>query len=524
MKSAIDVRMIRLHDIEESPTNPRKHFGDLAELAASIAEKGVLQPVLARPHPTVGDGCVQLVAGARRFRAAGLAKLEAIPVIVREMTDLEVLEVQVIENNQRSDVHPLEEADGFQQLATKHGRTAEQIAAKIGRSTAYVYARMKLAELAPEVRQAFAEGKIGGAVALVLARMPHAGLQAKALEELLGYHYEAGDGPSAAEARELVRQRFMLRIADAPFDTTDKDLHPGAPACSVCPKRTGNQGELFADMGGEDLCTDPECFGEKRDIGWRLKCEAAKANGQQVLDEKQAKKAFGYGGRLNYDSDFVDLAEEEWDHESGKRKTWRKLLGRALKDMPTILARDPDGGVHELVRKTDAAKAVNPRMKEGEGPDLGPDQEAAKAEQAKARQKAAAESEGKRRALAELVEAVERVEVASPEVWLALVLGVLGEIWEEHRKEVARRRGLLEEGERAADALENEAKKMDERQLQGLLVELIAVRGSAYRDFDPFESLCEAYEVDHKQHVKDAAAELKAKAKAKEKGKKGRAA
>src|SRR6266446_24067 len=116
------IEFLPVAKVSESKSNPRKSFGDMAELIESVRTKGVLVPVLCRPS---ADGW-ELVFGARRLRAAQAAGLAEIPAIVREITDREVLEVQVIENLQRADVHPLEEAEGFKALHEQYGVPMEE--------------------------------------------------------------------------------------------------------------------------------------------------------------------------------------------------------------------------------------------------------------------------------------------------------------------------------------------------------------------------------------------------------------
>jgi ParB/RepB/Spo0J family partition protein len=161
---------IPLPDIIRSKSNPRKTFdaAKLTELAASVKEHGVLQPILVRPNGKAGT--YELVAGERRFRAAQEAGLTEIPALVRELTDTQVLEIQVIENLQRDDLHPLEEADGYRQLMAKKYDVA-RIAERIGRSVKYVYDRMKLAGLVDEARKIFLDGKITAGHAILLARL-----------------------------------------------------------------------------------------------------------------------------------------------------------------------------------------------------------------------------------------------------------------------------------------------------------------------------------------------------------------
>lgn len=157
---------MKLTELKEAEHNERRTFDEakLKELAASIKEKGVLEPILVRPS----DGKHEIVCGARRFRAAAMVGLLEIPVVVKSLNDKQALECQVIENLQREDVHPLEEAEGYEQLMKKHGyKSADDIAAKIGKSKTYVYGRLKLCELIPENRKLFYEGRLSPSVALL---------------------------------------------------------------------------------------------------------------------------------------------------------------------------------------------------------------------------------------------------------------------------------------------------------------------------------------------------------------------
>lgn len=127
--------LVAITDIHPSPSNPRKNLGDLTELIASVKRHGVLQPVLARPN----NKGFELVSGHRRLAATKAAGLKEIPCIVREINDREVLEIQLVENCQRVDIHPLEEADAYQQLHAIHNVDIDALAAKVGKSKAYVY-------------------------------------------------------------------------------------------------------------------------------------------------------------------------------------------------------------------------------------------------------------------------------------------------------------------------------------------------------------------------------------------------
>src|SRR5689334_19780351 len=165
---------IALAAITASKTNPRKRFDQAAldELADSIKRHDVLQPILLRPNG--GPDTYELVAGERRFRAAKAAGLVDIPATVRVLSDAEVLEIQVVENLQRSDLHELEEAEGYEQLlkcSHPNGEryTVDEIAAKVGKSRSYVFARLKLCALCPEARKAFYAGELDASRALLIA-------------------------------------------------------------------------------------------------------------------------------------------------------------------------------------------------------------------------------------------------------------------------------------------------------------------------------------------------------------------
>jgi ParB/RepB/Spo0J family partition protein len=173
---------IEIEQITESTSNPRKRFGEIDELAQSIREQGVIEPLIVRPHAGRMHG-YELVAGARRLRAARLAGLVDVPCLIRTLTDLQVLEIQVTENLQRKDVHPLEEADAYAALMqADHAYTVEAVAARVGRSTSYVYQRLKLKDLTTDAREAFETDEITAAHAVRLARLSPAD-QARGLDE-----------------------------------------------------------------------------------------------------------------------------------------------------------------------------------------------------------------------------------------------------------------------------------------------------------------------------------------------------
>ena len=161
---------IPIERVHANPDQPRRAFNEeaLKELANSIAEKGVIQPIIVRKHPIIAAE-FEIVAGERRWRASQIAQLHEIPAIVREYTDTEVLEVAIIENIQRADLNPIDEGAGYRQLMQKFGHTQEQLSSVLGKSRSHIANVMRLLNLPEGVRQYLTDGKLtaGHARALV---------------------------------------------------------------------------------------------------------------------------------------------------------------------------------------------------------------------------------------------------------------------------------------------------------------------------------------------------------------------
>jgi ParB/RepB/Spo0J family partition protein len=336
----------------------RKHLdkAKLSELAESIKSHGLVQPILVRPlrDEMVKGDCYEVVAGERRVIAARQAGLEEIPATVRELTDEQVAELQLIENLQRQDLHELAEAEGYEALQ-KLGHSVDDMAAKVGKSKGTIYSRMKLLALGKEGRAAFYEGKLSASTALLVARIP-AALQKQALGEITkpqGWGEEKTP-MSARAAQKHVHDHYMLRLSDAGFKTGDATLVPSAGACGPCPKRTGNQPELFGDVKGADVCTDPGCFRMKIAAHAERVIAAAAQTGQKVLTGAEVKKVAKYGVDGGHLEGYVRLDTRDYHHGDGKG-TFRKTLGRDY--VPTLL-QDPDTGkMIEIAPNKDVDKA-----------------------------------------------------------------------------------------------------------------------------------------------------------------------
>ena len=244
-----DFELVTALAIIPSPTNPRKHYdkAQLEELAESIKKHGILQPVLLRPwpkgrkapagYPSQRPTCFELVAGERRFRAAALAGLQNVPSLVRDMTDAEVLEIQLVENLQRSDLHPLEEAEGYRQLVAAKYDVA-RIAERVGRSPKYVYDRIKLLDLTKEAQQAFLEGEFTAGHAVILARLKPAD-QKRAMDtnerdglfRTEGYLFtpeEEKARPGRFELREALQRARAAGLGRSTHEARGRGHRPGA--------------------------------------------------------------------------------------------------------------------------------------------------------------------------------------------------------------------------------------------------------------------------------------------------------
>lgn len=211
---ATAVPIERLHP---NPNQPRRSFGEveLDELTASIREKGVIQPLIVRPHPEKTDA-YEIVAGERRWRAAQRAQLHEIPVLVRMLTDTEVLELAIIENIQRADLNPLDEAHGYRQLMDRFGHTQEKLGEALGKSRSHIANLLRLLTLPEPVLALVREGRLSAGHARALITAPDAVALARQVVErdLSVRQTEALARQAAAPARSPASVRAPEKDAD----------------------------------------------------------------------------------------------------------------------------------------------------------------------------------------------------------------------------------------------------------------------------------------------------------------------
>lgn len=422
-----EIEFIKVGRLVPSPTNPRKHFapGPLEELAANIARIGVQTPLHVRPHSELGQ--YEIIAGERRWRAVNLARerglespehlLQVVPCRVVTWSDEEVVEFQLIENLQREDLSPLEEADGYAALQER-GLTVEQIAERIGRDQSHVWRALKWARLPELARKAFEAGVMTREVATLIARIPDAFMRVRATLELVFFPddlfevgtseddqvvFEQAVADAAAlladeretlepmtvkAARAHVARHYMQSLRGVEWSLEDADLLPvqmedgerlAGGACTDCPHRAGANPAYAAELasaakgiGGRlsgidaDTCTMPACLAAKRAAFWsRARAEAAKG-GRPVLDQEEAGRIFDADGKLRYGAPYVALDDRpglELGDEEVRKKTWRKLLAK-VEGLPVVVALDAQGRPRELVARDVAVLAVNRKAEE----------------------------------------------------------------------------------------------------------------------------------------------------------------
>jgi ParB/RepB/Spo0J family partition protein len=360
------IHQLIVAEIIRSATN-RKLFKPeaLEEMASSIREKGVIQPITVRPvsciedearRKAAGSAKYELVIGERRWRGSRIAGNTAIPAVIRMLDDHDALMLQVIENAQREDPDPLEEAEQFEALLKSGKSTADELAAEIGKSRGTIYARIKLLSLPQRVKDALRAGKISAQVALLIARIPNPKVAEEAATRILKGDRE-GQPFSFRQVKAFIESEYMTQLKGAPFDPKDKTLVPGAGPCASCPHRTGNQKELFSDVSRADVCTDPVCFRQKCDATRARELETARNEGKTVLSPEDSAQLYQHGSHLRYDAPVLEL---DSDCPFQPKKTWRQIVARVPKaERPEIIVGiDRNGKLHDLIGRKEAGEVA----------------------------------------------------------------------------------------------------------------------------------------------------------------------
>ncbi|MFW5688354.1 MAG: ParB/RepB/Spo0J family partition protein [Spirochaetota bacterium] len=232
--------MVEIDKISPSPNQPRKQFNQqsLNELADSIREKGIIQPIIAEDQ---GDGTFVIIAGERRYRAAKLAGLDEIPVISQDFSDDEKLEIALIENIQREDLNPIDEARALQHALDHSGVTQDQLAKRLGKSRSAIANALRLLRLDTNVQDALASGELTPGHARALLALSSDDERRRLFERI------QADGLSVREAELAVKggKLDLAALDRAPAAALDPTAETGSPAASVAPGT-----RLAGDSGG----------------------------------------------------------------------------------------------------------------------------------------------------------------------------------------------------------------------------------------------------------------------------------
>jgi ParB/RepB/Spo0J family partition protein len=380
MSDKIQITDIAIERIVPSPTQPRKHFSesDLKGLTESIRQFGFrLSAPLVRPLGKNAEMKYEMVAGERRWRAAKAAGLTEIPCIVRDLSDVEVLETQLVEYVQHADLTPIEEAEHYRKLLDLRDdkkqpvHTVVSLAKRIGKDEDTVRRKLSLCNLpAGETRDAVESGLLPSATAYIVAAIVDEKARVKFAKAVL--HPNFKEGPlSQREAQELAGRDYTRDLRGAPFDLADGKLVPvelnvlkervRGGACADCPFRSG-----FAQKGlpsaKQNICSNPGCYDLKLAAEWSewQKKETDPAKKRRALSREESDRIYQWGDELYHSSGLVDLSQrpDMGDLKAGETApgTWRSLTKN--RELEVIVARDKNGKTHELVSRELAIAAA----------------------------------------------------------------------------------------------------------------------------------------------------------------------
>lgn len=325
--------------IEVSPSNYRKFYDQqaLKEFAEQLksTEVEILHPITVRP---MGKK-YELVYGERRFRAALLAGLTSIPAKIQDMTDIEMRKRRLAENIQRENPHPLHEALDIKELMEVEGKTTLQAAQVLGKSAAYVYNRLKLAELIESLQELLIAGKLTVSEAAELGTLAKDAQQEFFAQHCTGWkeqkHFSIGN------VKYLI-SRYKYDLKKAPFNIRDKKLVPEAGACTGCPFNSATLKILFPEMAKEAVCNNKTCFKNKCLVGAEARIRAALETYQPAaillshrIDEEYASLIDTLpetAGLPRYDFYGVKRFAEPARPDRNLYKVWDEQKGKSIAD------------------------------------------------------------------------------------------------------------------------------------------------------------------------------------------------
>ena len=380
------ITMIPLDKIVSSGINPRLAFDAerLAELATSIRNVGVLQPLTVR---MIGRfKTYQVVCGDRRLRASREAGLKTVPCIVKELNDAEAFELTITENLQREDIHPLEEAAAYLSLV-KGKFDIASIALKFGKSENYIRTRIKMNDLIEPFKTLFLRDKIGIALAMKISTIAPDGQTILYDQEFYNSDSTTWEPMSMRDLDWKIERSLSAKLDDADLFLYDTELLPGIPACNVCPDNTNSNYGLFPNEG-EGRCMNVTCLQKKKDAYFMQRLQSVHESHPEIaigkdsyLDDAEKKTLKVIGEKeipvceFSYDSGFRklnpptpptqpdpnDFSDDEADELAMEMEDYREELAKYNEEVAAFQKKIEDKQVIKVFMTTgyDRGKVVN---------------------------------------------------------------------------------------------------------------------------------------------------------------------
>jgi ParB/RepB/Spo0J family partition protein len=375
----LKIEYLATDSIHPSPTQPRKNFDQEKqhELTESIREHGFTMSVVTVRRRPQQDG-FEMVAGERRLRAAKEVGMKEIPCLVKELTDQQVLEIQLIENIVREDLSPIEEAEHYKRLLAMRDEkdkplyTYESLGKRISRTSQTIRHRVLLCDLPAEAKREVESGRLSPETSVLIARIPDMELRLEATKLVLHPVHEAGP-LSFRRATEVIHEKFIRDLRTANFDQADAILLPietneagnrtAGGACLDCPFKTGVSKAAEVSREKHNICLNPSCFQRKKDLQWEKwrQSETDPQRNRIAANEAESRKLFPSGSQLAPAFGLVDLDDlpDGNDLRPGEesRLTWRQLIKGT--NLQVLVSPDERGKIHELVDRQKAIEAAS---------------------------------------------------------------------------------------------------------------------------------------------------------------------
>jgi ParB family chromosome partitioning protein len=361
--SELQFKQIPLKEITPDPNQPRKFYEEhsMKELTDSVLASGVLQPILVRLKEK-GKGYL-LVCGERRYRASLAAKKKDIPAVIRELTDEEALQLQIVENLQRKDVHPMEEAVAFKSFIEGKDWSIEEVAKRVGKTEYFVKQRLKLNSLTEPFQKLFYTGKMNMTAAMNIAILP-AEIQDKIYTERIDAEDEANPA-FVFDINKYQMNSYKGDLNNAKFDLTDPTLnHSTNISCQVCPFNSA-----YAQLFPEDnaRCNNIDCYSFKTGVAFNRNLDAAKRNPSMLIVtgvynignklKEQIQQLRDNGAKVYLEHEYSELSrpdmpcredfEDDNDTVEEDEADYQRAVGNYHKEIETFNKKIASGGYHE---------------------------------------------------------------------------------------------------------------------------------------------------------------------------------